>query len=264
VSGFGAIVIGAGHNGLAAAALLARGGLKTLVLEGSERIGGAAVTEEFHPGFRVSSLAHLAGPLRPGLVRELGLKLAWIEPEPRLFAPLSPERGLALHGDPGASAEAIRPFSTRDAERWPAFCRTLERLGGLLERVVDAPPPDVDAPGAADLVGLLRLGLGYRGLGREDAFRLLRWIPMSLADFTSEWFESEPLRAIVAARGLRGSFAGPMSAGTTASLLLGAAQDGGGGPGRTALVRGGLGALSDALAEAARAAGVELRTGARV
>jgi phytoene dehydrogenase-like protein len=259
-----ALVIGAGHNGLAAAALLARGGLATLVVEGSERIGGAALTEEFHPGFRVSSLAHLAGPLRPGLVRELGLKLDRIEPEPRLFAPLGSEAGLALHGDPGRSAEAIRPFSARDAERWPAFCRSLEHLAGLLERVIDAPPPDVNGPGPADLLSLLRLGLGYRGLGREDAYRLLRWIPMSLADFTEEWFESEPLRAIVAARGLKGSFAGPMSAGTTANLLLGAAQDGGGGAGRTVLVRGGLGAVGDALADAARSAGARIRTGSRV
>lgn len=259
-----AVVIGAGHNGLAAAALLARSGLSTLVVEGSERIGGAAVTEEFHPGFRVSSLAHLAGPLRPALVRELGLKLTWIEPEPRLFAPLSKSAGLALHGDPEQSAEAIRPFSPRDAARWPAFSRSLEHVARLLEKVIDAPPPDVDGPAAADLVSLLRLGIGYRGLGREDAYRLLRWVPMSLSDFTEEWFESGLVRAIVAARGLKGSFAGPMSAGTTASLLLGAAQDEGGGVGRTALVRGGLGALSEALAEAARGAGARIRTGCRV
>ena len=256
------IVIGGGHNGLAAAALLGRGGLDVLLLEASERLGGAAITEEFHPGFRASTLAHVAGPLRPALVQRLGLKLDVVEPPVRTFAPGRP--GLALHADPDESARSIGAFSPKDAQRYAAFHTSLGRVARLVARVVDAVPPDVGDPGARDLLGLARLALGYRRLGRRDAVSLLRWAPMAVADFAAEWFESEPLRALIAARGIRGAFAGPWSPGTTANLLLGAAYDGGNGAGGCALVRGGLGALSQSLARAARDNGVEVRTEAVV
>jgi phytoene dehydrogenase-like protein len=259
------VVIGAGHNALVTAALLAKAGLKPVVLERRERVGGAAVTEEFHPGFKASTVAHSAGPLRASIARDLGLTgIETLEPEPRVFAPLPDGRSLALWGDPARSADAIRPFSAKDAERYPVFHRSLSRVATFLTRILEMTPPDLDAPGIRDLWGLLGAGLGFRGLGRQDAQRFLRWGPMAVADFASEWFDSEPMRAVLCARGITGAFAGPWSAGTTANLLFQAAASGGNGAGSTVLVKGGLGALSDALANAARRLGAEIRTRANV
>jgi phytoene dehydrogenase-like protein len=258
------VVIGGGHNGLATAALLARRGLKTTLLERRATLGGAAVTEEFHPGYRVSTLAHTAGPLRPALVHDLGLNLETFEPEPRLLALEPGGRALRLWGDPRRSADELRAFSAADAERYPAFHRTLGRIATLLARVLEMTPPDPSAPNAADLWSLLRVGVGFRGLGRHDAQSLLRWGPMAVADFAQEWFETELMRAVVCARGITGTLAGPWSAGTTAHLLLSAAASGGNGAGSTVLVKGGLGRVSEALAEAARRHGAEIRMNAEV
>jgi len=246
------------------AALLAKGGLKTLLLERRETVGGAALTEEIGPGFRASTVAHTAGPLRASVARELGLSLELVAPEPRVFAPLPDGRGLCLFGDPERSAASIRPFSAKDAGQYPAFHASLTRISALLARVLEATPPELDAPGPRDLWSLLSLGLGVRGLGREDGQRLLRWGPMAVADFAQEWFEGELLRALVCARGITGMFQGPWSAGTTANLLLQAAANGGNGAGATVFVKGGLGALSEAVAAAARRFGAEVRTGAEV
>lgn len=254
------VIVGGGHNGLAAAALLAKAGRKPLVLERRPVVGGAAVTEEFHPGFKASTVAHTAGPLRPSLVRDLGLALDVIEPEPRVFAPLPDGRGLALYGDPVKTAGAIAAFSARDAAAYPEFHRTLGAISAVIARVLETTPPDVDRPGVRDLWSLLGLGLGFRGLGREDGQRLLRWGPMAVADYAQEWFETDVLRALVCARGIVGAFAGPWSAGTTANLLFHAAASGGNGAGSTVLVKGGVGAVSEALAGAARKLGAEIRT----
>jgi phytoene dehydrogenase-like protein len=260
-------VIGAGVNGLTTAALLARAGLKTLVLERRDGVGGAAVTEEFHPGYKASTVAHTAGPLRPGLAAELGLPghgLVLIEPEPRLFAPLPDGRGLALWGDPQRSAASLAALSAKDARAWPEFHATLGRIAAVLGRLLDLTPPDLDRPSLREAWPFAGLALAARRLGRRQGQDLLRWGPMAVADFAQEWFETPLLQAVVAARGVRGVFAGPWSAGTTANLLLDAAAHGGHGAGATVLVRGGLGALSAALAAAARSSGAEVRTGAEV
>jgi phytoene dehydrogenase-like protein len=260
-------VIGGGHNALVAAALMAKAGLKPVVLERRELVGGAAVTEEFHPGFKVSAVAHTAGPLRAAVARELDLAgrgLQTIEPEPRLFAPLPDGRSVRLWGNPERSAADIHRLSPRDAERYPEFHRTLGSLAAVLERALALTPPDVDRPAGGDLWSFGRLGLSLRRLPRKDAQGLLRWGPMAVADFAGEWFEAEILRAVVSARGIWGAFAGPWSAGTTANLLLQAAGSGGNGAGTAVMVRGGLGALTQALAEAARGHGAEVRTVAEV
>ena len=134
----------------------------------------------------------------------------------------------------------------------------------MLGRTLALTPPDVDSPAGSDLWSFAGLGLALRRLPRPDAHGLLRWGPMAVADFAAEWFQTEILRAVVCARGIWGMFAGPWSSGTTANLLLQAAAYGGNGAGSAVMVRGGLGALTRALADAARAHGAEVRTGAEV
>lgn len=262
-----AIVIGAGPNGLAAAALLAKGGLKPIVLERREKVGGAAVTEEFHPGFKGSTVAHTAGPLRPSLVSALELHrhgLEWIEPEPRVFAPHPDGRGLCLYGDPSRTASELGRFSPKDAARYAEFHASLGRLAAVLSRLLELTPPDVERLDLRDLFPLAGFGWALRRLGREDGQDLLRWGPMAVADYAQEWFETPLMAAVVAARGIHGMLAGPWSAGTTANLLLAAARGDGNGAGSTVLVKGGLGSLTAALASAARGFGAVIRTGAAV
>jgi phytoene dehydrogenase-like protein len=261
------VVIGAGVNGLTTAALLAKSGLKPIVLERRPRVGGAAVTEEFHPGFKASTVAHTAGPFRASLVEELGLArhgLSLIEAEPRVFAPLPDGRSLSLWGDPQRTAAGLSSLSAKDAQAWPEFHATLGRISAVLARVLQVTPPDLDEPSLAQAWPFLGIGIDFRRLGRKDGQNLLRWGPMAVADFVQEWFETPLLNAVLAARGIYGAFAGPWSAGTTANLLLQAAASGGNGAGSTVFVQGGLGALTGALAAAARSFGAEIRTGAEV
>src|ERR671913_1063257 len=216
------IFVGGGHNGLAAAAMLARRGMKTLVLEARPFIGGAAITEEFHPGFKISTLAHAAQPAA-ALISELRLAehgLELIEPDPYLFAPLRDGRSLMLGRDSESSAASIAQFSQEDARRYPEFCATLDRIRSFVGSVMASTPPDIEEPTTKDLWSLLTMGRRFRGLGKKDAYRLLRWAPMSAADFVSEWFDSEPLRAAIAAGGIFGTSLGPRSAGSAAVLLM--------------------------------------------
>ena len=261
------VIIGGGHNGLATACLLAKGGVKPVVLERREVLGGAAVTEEIHPGYRVSSCAHMLGPLRPALIEALDLGsrgLGFVESEPRVFAPSPTGRSIALWGDAGRTAFEMRTSAPADADRYPEFHRSLGALSAVLARVLSMTPPDIDKKVGAGMLPLAGLAMGFRGLGREDAYRLLRFGPMAVADFASEWFTSDLLRAMVCARGITGTFAGPWSAGTTANLLFQAAASGGNGAGSSVQVLGGLGALADALAGIARGLGAEVRMGAEV
>ena len=260
------IVIGAGHNGLVAACYLAKAGLKTLVLERREVVGGAAVTEEFHPGFRCSTLAHTAGPFLPYVVRELELErygLSFINPKVRLFAPDPEGRSLFIHEDVARTVGSLTTLSKRDARNYPAFCESFARIGRVLAPLLVSTPPTIERPTAGELWNLGKVGRDFRRLGKKDSFRLLRWGPMAVADLAAEWFETELLRAVVAARGIYGSFAGPWSAGTSLGLLMQAAFSGHAIP-PASFVLGGMGALTQALAEAARAAGAEVRTGASV
>ena len=259
------IIIGGGTNGLACASSLANAGLKPLVLERANRLGGAAATAEIAPGFRCPALAHTAA-IDPAIVRSLALDrhgLQIIRPEAHACAPTLDRRAVVLWSDPARAAAAIAPFSSRDAAQYPRFLESFARIASVLRAINASPPPSLDDPKAVDLVELLRTGRRFRALGKSDAYRLLRWMPMAVADLVAEWFESEPLRATVAAGGVLGSFLGPWSAGSGALLmLLGAAE---GHPiGTGWFARGGMGALSDALAAAARTGGAEIRTGAGV
>ena len=259
-------IIGGGHNGLVTACYLAKSGLKTLVLERRAVVGGGAVTEEIHPGFRVSALDHAAGPFSAEIATELNLSrfgLEMITPEARVLA-LSPDgRSLCLYNDVARSVAEIEKFSGKDAKSYPDFVDSFSRIGHVLAPLISMTPPSIEQPTTADLWHLGKVGLAFRGLGKKDEYRLLRWGPMAVADLVAEWFETELLRAAVAARGIYGAFAGPWSAGTSLGLLWQAAMDGSA-IGSSLYPKGGMGALSQALAEAAKASGAEIRTGADV
>ena len=263
--GHDVVVIGAGHNGLVAAAFLARAGLKTLVLERTDRVGGGVRMGDIAPGFRCPTLAHTAA-VDPAIVGALALErhgLEILQPEAHACAPTLDGRALTLWRDPTRTVREMGAFSSRDAARYVPFLESMRRISGVLAAALESPPPSFDAPTAADLFAGLKLGRAFRALGKTDAHRLMRWIPMPVADLVAEWFESEPLRAAVAAGGVLGTFLGPRSAGSSLVLLLLGAIDAH--PISNGwFSRGGVGALSDALAEAARQAGVVIRTDAAV
>ncbi|HEY6569382.1 MAG TPA: NAD(P)/FAD-dependent oxidoreductase [Candidatus Limnocylindrales bacterium] len=264
---YDAIVVGAGHNGLTAAAYLAAGGLDVLVLEARDRIGGATVTEELAPGVRVPALAHTVGRLRPSVARELALTkhgLSLVSPEVRVFAPQPDGRAVTLWSDLGKSVDAIRTWSENDAMAFVEFDRGVRSLARFLADLGDEAPPEIRAPGFGDALLGLRLGRAFRGLGKTDGRTILRVLAMAVADYVAESFTSEPLRATLAWRGVRYTAMGPWSAGTTAVLLADSAGNDGGAAGETVFAKGGPSALADALASAAQAAGAEIRTSARV
>jgi phytoene dehydrogenase-like protein len=262
-----AIVVGGGHNGLVAAAYLARAEQRVLVLEARERIGGAAVTEEIAPGVRVPTLAHTVGRLKPSVVNDLGLAshgLALVSPEVRVFAPQADGRAVTLWGDLGRSVDALRAWSDDDATAFVEFDRRVRSLSKFLADLSEEAPPEIRGPGFGDALMGLRLGRAFRGLGQADGRTILRVLAMAVADFVAESFASEPIRAVTAWRGVRHTAMGPWSAGSTSVLLSDAAGNDGGGAGETVFARGGPSAVSEALASAARAAGAEIRTSARV
>lgn len=263
---YDAIVIGGGINGLTCAALLGKAGLRTLLLEARDTVGGCAAEHELAPGFRVPTLAHRTGPLRADVVDELRLTdhgLSFVQ-QPFRFTALSPDgRALGLHTDPARASDAIRSWSARDATAWPAFVGSLARIAGVVGTLFARTPPDVDAPGTHDLWTLMRTVSAFRALPKDDAWRLLRWGPMAVADLVSEVFDTELLRAAVAADGLLGGMFGPWSAGSGLQLLLHEANAEVGTP-RHSEVDGDPAAVAKALARAADRHGVEVRTGAEV
>jgi len=260
------VLIGGGHNALITAFYLARGGFKPLVLERREIVGGGAITEEFHPGFRASTLAHTLGPLRADIAADLQLDKFGCEilsPDPRVFAPTPDGKALFFYNDHAKTAASIGGFSAKDASKYTPFAASLEATAGFFTQLSSITPPAIDKPTPEDLWNLLKTGRGVRSLGKTGIFDLLRWGPMAVADFVAEFFETELLRAVIAARGIFGTALGPWSAGSTAVLLLRAAADAH--PvGPAAFPRGGLGSFTRALAESAKQAGAEIRTDAEV
>jgi phytoene dehydrogenase-like protein len=260
------VLIGGGHNALIAAFYLAKGGFKPVVLERRDVVGGGAVTEEFHSGFRASTLAHTLGPLRSDVARNLQLervKLELLRPDPRVFAPAPDGRALVFYDDAAKTAGGIAHLSAKDGSRYTEFSEALDEMSGVFNQLASITPPAIDTPSPEDFWNLLKVGRGVRSLGKTGIFDLLRWGPMAAADFVAEFFETELLRATIAARGIFGANLGPWSAGSTAVLLLRAAADSH--PvGSAAFPRGGLGEFSRALAEVAQNAGAEIRTNSEV
>ena len=259
------IVIGAGINGLVTAALLAKSGRKPLVLESAERVGGCATTSEIAPGFRCPTLSHWAA-LDAALVRELGLErhgLQIVTGEALGCVPSVDGRALTVWRDQGRARQDLAAVSVADADRYPKFVASVSAVNAVVRKLTAAPAPSIDAPAAGDLFELLKTGRSFRALGRRDAYSLLRWLPMPVSDFAEEWFEHAAMRVAVAGGGVFGSHLGPRSAGSTAIFLLLSARH------REPLAsgwstRGGIGAVGEALAAAAREAGAAIRTGARV
>ncbi len=258
------IVIGAGANGLVCAAYLARAGRRPIVLEASNEVGGCAVTHELAPGVRVPALTH-AVSLRADIAADLGLATQGLHLSVASTSVVVPSGGRALvvPRDTAAAARSLAAWSARDAARWPDFVASTTALTRALGSMLSQVPPSIDSPSASELWELLQTGRALRGLGRSGLYDLLRWGPMPIGDLAAEWFETRALQAAVCARGLLGVSAGPRSAGTTASWLLQAANEGHP-TGALTVVAGGPGSLSGALAVAATSAGAEIKRGARV
>ena len=205
------VIVGAGHNGLVAAVTLARGGRRVLVLERRPFVGGAAVTEEFQPGFRGLPGASLCGLLRPEIVQELGLAARGLQ-----FLPVDPEvvalgdggRPLRLWRDPAKAGQEIATFSPRDAAAYGAFRSLLVSVAGIADPLLAAPPPEVSDWRWEDQLRLARRGLQLRRLGGDAMYRAIRMVPMSLRAVLDEWFETDLLKATLAVDALVGAFRG--------------------------------------------------------
>ena len=207
----------------------------------------------WRPGARVPTLAHTVGRLRPSVVRDLDLKahgLSFLSPIVRVFAPSPDGSAVTLFGDVAATVEGLQGRSAKDAQAYPGFERQVRALGRFLAELGEETPPDITSPGFGDALAGLKLGRTYRGLGKLDARTLLRVLPMAVADFVAEAFETDALQAAIAWRGVRYAHLGPWSGGSTAVLLTDGAGNEGGAAGETLYARGGPGAVADALAAA--------------
>jgi len=259
------VIIGGGHNALTAAFYLARAGRRPLVLERRPIVGGGATTGEIHPGFQCPRLSHEI-LLDESIVGDMDLERRGVDlipPQTLACAPSLDGPALVLYEDVARSVETIRAISAKDADAYLAFRSAIDQIASVLGSTFDSPPPDINAPTASDVWNLLKTGRRFRSLGTRDLHRLLRWVPMPVADLVGEWFESDPLKAMLAGPGVSGTMLGPRSPGSALVLLLREASRQRAG-GRSLRLRGGPGALTAAMAQAAAHAGAEIRTGVSV
>lgn len=248
---YDAIVVGGGHNGLVAAGYLVRAGWKVLVLERYDRVGGACVTEEVFPGYRVSTAAYVNSLLRPEILRDFDLAARGyrlLVRDPSSFSPTKDGRSLMFWSDSKRTFDEIAKFSRRDAERYPGYEAELERVARVLEPMLLEPPPDPAGRGIGELFRLLRTGLRLK----REIEPIVRLFTMSAADYIERWFESEPLKARLATDGVIGAWAGPRTPGTAYVLFHHVMGQADGQRGVWGYVQGGMGTISEALADYVR------------
>ncbi|MBA2564858.1 MAG: NAD(P)/FAD-dependent oxidoreductase [Gemmatimonadetes bacterium] len=262
-----AIIVGGGHNGLVTAAYLARGGLRVQVLERRPLLGGACVTEELWPGYRVSTAAYLCSLLQERIVRELDLPRFGYRvypKDPAFFTPFPDGRHFTMWQDQRRTCEEIARFSRSDAAAYPAYEVFIERLSQLAEKLLLTTPPNIVRVRPHDLPALARLGWEAVRMSAEERVGQVAIFTQSVADFLDAWFESEELKVTLATDGVIGTNGGPRSPGTAYVLLHHVMGKVDGHRGLWGFVRGGMGAVSEAIAGAAREAGASLRTDAEV
>jgi phytoene dehydrogenase-like protein len=258
---YDAVIVGGGHNGLTAAAYLARGGLRTLVLERRHLVGGAAVTEEVFPGFRFSVASYVVSLLRPEIIRELDLPRHGLEvlPFDGSFTPMH-DQYLWMTNDPGHTYHQIRRFSVNDAEAYHEFGQLITEIVRFIKPVLDVIPPDPNSLDLRHWLPLAPLAMAFRRLPPDLQVAFVQLMTMSAADFLEQWFEHDALIATMASWGIIGTFLGVRSPGTAYVMLHHYMGEVDGSFGAWGIPRGGTGAVSEAIASAARSFGAEIRT----
>lgn len=263
-SSWDAVVIGAGSNGLTSACVLGKAGLRTLLVEEREEPGGQGRLVEFAPGFHAAPLGVHCGWLPPWVAKGIGVEVGRAHPSAPLSVTTGEGETLSLWSDPERAADALRRHCTRDAHRWPEVIARLRTLAGFLATLYELPAFDVGTTSPREALSLLGVGRRLRGLGRADMTEILRVLPMSAQELVEDAFETPPLRAVLAAGGVRDLRQGPRSGGTAFVLLHGLI----GAPAGVARDAGWWSAGPDAFTKAAlnraRATGVEVRTGSGV
>ncbi|MBI4261860.1 MAG: NAD(P)/FAD-dependent oxidoreductase, partial [Actinobacteria bacterium] len=257
---YDAIVIGGGHNGLVAAAYLARHGLRALVLERRHVLGGAAVTEEVFPGFRFSVASYVVSLLRPEIIRDLDLPRHGLEilPLDGTFTPLDGDH-LWRVNDHGRTMRELRRWSRTDAEAYEEYGRLMVDMARFIKPILSVIPPDPGRPDPREWLPVLGLARSFRRLSRRQQDVFVQLMTMSAADFLDQWFETDPLKATMAASGIIGTFQGVRSPGTAYVLLHHYMGEIDGAFRSWGLARGGMGAVSEAIASAAKSHGAEIR-----
>jgi phytoene dehydrogenase-like protein len=263
---YDAIVIGGGHNGLTAAAYLARAGRKVLVLERRHVLGGAAVTEEVFPGFRFSVASYVVSLLRPEIIRDFDLPRHGLEilPLDGTFTPMPSGDYLWRVNDHAKTRREIARHSRFDAEAYDEYGKAMVEMARFVKPILNMTPPDPMSLSPRELMKLLFLGNRFRGLSDVDRYNQLQLMTMSAVDFLDQWFETDVLKATMAASGIIGTFLGVRSPGTAYVLLHHYMGEIDGAFRSWGFARGGTGAISNAIATAGREAGVEIRTAAPV
>ena len=265
-SKYDVVVIGGGHNGLVNAAYLARAGRKVLVLERRHVLGGAAVTEEVFPGFKFSVASYVVSLLRPEIIRELDLPRHGLEilPLDGTFTPMENGDYLWRVNDHGRTRREIARHSKVDAEAYDEYGKAMVEMGRFVKPILSMTPPDPTSLDPRGLWELLRIGRRFQNLRPEDQSNQVQLMTMSAVDFLDRWFETDVLKATMAASGIIGTFLGVRSPGTAYVLLHHYMGEIDGAFRSWGFARGGTGAISNAIADAAREAGVEIRTEAPI